>query len=181
MTSQAERRTKTAQRIQRRTDAWELRCQGWTQTRIAQQLGVTQATISRDLKWASQRALADLTAVVEQTKREQVHQLERIADEALQSWERSKANYKSVSKTVKGTRSDGEGTEESTTTKVEERAGDVRYLNTAMGALSDIRKILGADAPIAVDLEVDDLDAAIRRELARMAAQSQGGSVSEAP
>ena len=173
MTHQSERRTKNAQRIQRRTDAWDLRCKGWAQARIAAELGVNQSTICRDLEVASKHALANLDTIVEEVKREQVFQLERIVDESLQGWEESKKKSRSVSKTVRTRLSGIDTQEETTTTKVADRGGDVRYLTTAMNALADIRKILGADAPIEVDIDIEDIDGAIARELERLASQQE--------
>lgn len=176
--AQSERRTKDVQRLQRRNDAWELRCRGWSQMRIARELGVSQATVSRDLAWSAERSLSNLDALVEQTKREHVGQLERVIDEAMQGWESSKQTSRTVSKTVKRKGASEEETEEETiTTKVQERAGDVRYLKTAMDAMTDIRRILGADAPLSLDIGFEDIDATIARELEKLAARQQEGAV----
>jgi predicted transcriptional regulator len=173
--AQDERRTKRAQRIRRRTDAWELRCQGWSQYRIAAELGVSQMTISRDLAAASEKALKNLDDLVIQTKREHVFQLERIADEAFQAWEKSKEAGKAVSrrkhKPGEGQEDDGS---EVITTSAKEQTGDIKYLKIAMDAMADVRSIVGADAPLSMNLTVGKLDELIERELARLAANGQG-------
>ena len=150
----AQHKAAEAERLRRRNEAWDLRCSGWTQERIAAQLGVSQATIHRDLKWAAERALGDLTEKVKQTKLEQVGQLERIVDESLQSWQASKNPEKMVSQRKRQAQSQVQGQAVDMpveiNTRVTEQVGDRAFLSEARAAMSDIRKILGADAPLKV-------------------------------
>lgn len=168
-----ERRAEDAVRLARRRRAWKFRCQGWQQERIAVELGVSQPTISRDLLWASNQALANLSSLVEQTKIEQVGVLGYIIEESLDAWRKSQEPDRTVSRRQQdvasaaqaGAAQDGSvrtGAEEDeaetvasqasppvvTTTRVRGQVGNRGFLETAMNALAAQRKILGAEAPL---------------------------------
>ena len=138
-------------RLQREADVWNLRRKGWTQERIAAELNITQGAVSKALKRVSAQVRADLMADVELVQTEQIAQLQHVAEEAFEAWERSKDSSKSLSKTTKPGRI-GRGAHEETTMRVDDQYGDPRYLQTAMKALDDIRKITGANAPYELNL-----------------------------
>jgi len=129
---------------ERERRAWELSSKMWTQERIAQELGLERSTISKMLKRLNERAMKTITDEILAEKAQHIRQLKEIADEAFQAWERSKETRKGV---VKKSRTGGMTRGEETTTSVQDQDGDPRYLETAMKALNDIRKILGLDAP----------------------------------
>lgn len=139
---------------QREQDIWALRQKLWTQDRIAAHLGITQGAVSHAIRRITVRMLKGLDAQVKQTVIEQVVQLSYVADEAMQAWQRSKETAKSVSqKKAIGGRADSL---EETVTRVQDQDGDPRYLSTALSAMADIRKILGADAPARQELTGKD-------------------------
>jgi predicted transcriptional regulator len=76
--------------LHREADAWDLRCKGWTEQRIADKLGVTRMAVSKILKRVSTRRYKELAAAVEEQKVVQTEQLDHILGEALDAWERSK-------------------------------------------------------------------------------------------
>lgn len=131
-------------RLQREKTAWELRQKMWSQDKIAEELGITQSGVAKLLKRLTLRYAESFSEDIETVKAEQVAQLENIAFEAMQAWERSKeaANVVRVKRPLQGTSGEGEQTKEA-----RDQDGDPRYLATAMKAKEDIRKILGADAP----------------------------------
>lgn len=118
--------------IEHERAAWELRQQCWTQERIAEKLEISQSAVSQILKKLRKRYLAKNEKELQAVKNEQVAQLEFMADELFQAWERSK--YRQVD--------DAEPGEEFQPVGV----GDPKLLTAAMKAKEDIRKILGADA-----------------------------------
>lgn len=147
-------RSKAAQRLARRQEVWDLRCQGWTQQRIADQLEVNQSTISRDLAFMRERVMDRMEEDIVQTKVEQVWQLEYMINELFEAWRKSKEAARSVSRMKdegggSGFIAKGKGGERTNTT-VSDRTGKVSYLREARNAMADIRKILGADAPIKI-------------------------------
>lgn len=139
-------------RLQREADVWNLRRKGWTQERIAAELKITQGAVSKALKRVSTQVRADLMADVERVQTEQVAQLQHIAEEAFEAWERSKAAAKSLTKHTTPARHPTGQARESTTMNLVDQHGDPRYLQTAMKALDDIRKITGANAPDEINL-----------------------------
>ena len=164
----------TAEREKR---AWELRQQCWTEERIAADLGVTQPAVSVMLRRISGRMAKQLTGQVERVKATQTAQLEHIAFEAMQAWERSKLNAEATRTvteqiSLKGEEEtlDDEGqpirrktavvpaVKETTTFTSEGQAGDSRMLEKAINALSDIRKIWGLDAPTKQEITGKDGD-----------------------
>lgn len=129
----------------RETRAWRLRSRGWSQQRIADELGVTQSAVSRLLGRVERRELRRMSASVERIKVVQSAQLEYVADEALAAWERSKTPRKrAASKRAVG-EGQGEGGDEIQTTEVIERDGDTGYLYAAMTALTHQRSLWGLD------------------------------------
>lgn len=132
--------------------AWDLRKRFWTEARIADHLGITQPAVHQILKRVEARVLADLKADVEATKARQTAQLERVAEEAFSAWEHSctlAETVKTVTQTESG-ESEPAVRDEKTT---QSHKCDANLLNQARGALEDIRKIWGLDAPVKVDVQ----------------------------
>lgn len=130
--------------------AWALRQQGWTQQRIAAELGLGQSAVCRILARVSRRTLKELSDDVGRVKAEQSERLDFIIDEALQAWERSKRNSSSVTRErteVLGGTEDEQPARERVVRAGEQRDGDVRFLEQARAALAEQRKIWGAEAP----------------------------------
>lgn len=141
------------------------------QSAIAEEEGVDQATISRDLAFMAKKAhakLADLGVVV---KMAQISQLEWEISELHESWESSKTDDATVTRTTHSVigGDDGEGEDrendeskvpyrEVTASRVHRRTGDVVYLREARAAMADIRDILGTDAPKAATLTSLNID-----------------------
>jgi DNA-binding MarR family transcriptional regulator len=127
-------------RIATEAKAWELRQRGWTQSRIARELGLDQGTICRMLGRIERRELKRLSKRVQSEKARQTAILEHIADEALQAWELSKRPKRRAS-----TRKSALGSVD--VTEMEEREGEPAYLDRAQAALDRLRQLWGLNAP----------------------------------
>jgi DNA-binding CsgD family transcriptional regulator len=124
--------------LAREAQIWALRLKGHTQVRIAGELGIHQGTVSKILGRVSTRVARQLHREIAQRKAEQVFQLEHVAQEAMEAWERSKRAATVVQKrTAAG--------EDTTIMDVTSQVGDPRFLETAIAALADIRKVLDMD------------------------------------
>ena len=134
------------QAVQRQARAWELRQRGWTQFRIAKELGCNQGTVSRLLARVYKRALARLDKHAARERAVQVEQLNHVVDESLEAWERSKKPRKRSSRRTGGA---GKGAGDATTIEAQERDGDPVFLSTAMQAMDRIRQLLALDVSIA--------------------------------
>jgi predicted transcriptional regulator len=152
--------------------AIELSTLGWSQPQIAQDLGVSQAAVSKILKRVEIRLLRDWAETVDRHKAKQTLRLEHLFAEAIRAWHDSKAD--STRRRQRKTES-GEGGTSIAELVVENQHGDPRYLDEARKALADHRKLWGLDAPQQVDLRAshnpyDDMtEEALRAELARQA------------
>jgi predicted transcriptional regulator len=128
--------------------AWRLYVQhGLTQKQIAGELQLTQSAVSKALKRAEQLGLETLRASVATHKALQLARLERIYALAMDGFERSIGErVRKASSTKVGTKGD----EVYDGTQTEDGRGDPKWLQTALAALSDIRRLLGLDAPAKV-------------------------------
>jgi len=137
---------------QRRTQVTELCKKGWTQAAIARELGVSQATISSDLKasrkeWKESRVRNLDEAIVEEDK-----SLEVVIREAWGGWQRSQE----PAETTRIIQKNGEKRAEKT---VRERPGDPGFLRVVISAIEKRYKLLGLDAAAKAALEKSDAQA----------------------
>lgn len=152
----------------------ELSVLGWSQHRIAADLGVSQAAVSKILRRLEERLLEELRAVVERQKVRHTLRLEHLYAEAMRAWSDSKTD--TTRKRQRKTHSGGEGAGSTVAEIVSENQhGDPRYLEEARKALADHRKLWGLDAPQKVDVRASRnpydgmTDDALRDEVARQA------------
>lgn len=153
--------------------AMELAVLGWSQHHIAEDLGISQAAVSKLLKRIETRLFREMAETVGRQKARHALRLEHLFAEAMRSWNESKAD--STRRRQRKTQS-GQGADATVAELVvENQHGDPRYLDEARKALADHRKLWGLDAPQKVDLRAsqnpyDDMtEEALRAELARQA------------
>lgn len=153
-------RINATQQRERERQAWAYRAEGMTHERIAELIGAERSTITKMLARLADRALGELTEDVSEEKMAQVSILRRIVDESMQAWERSKNPEKTVTKRApviedaeKNHRRRGTGRSDSyLLSRVIDSDGDPRYLDMALKALGEIRKVLGLNAPTGIDV-----------------------------
>lgn len=156
---------------EREIRAWDLYVREHkTQSEIAEALSISQPAVSQILARVERRVLTELTRKVERQKATQHSRLEHIYREAMLAWESSKKPRKKTrQKEVNGggmtaaqlaAARDGQPIVRSPGAKTEllnEAAtsdGNFLFLQTALGALGDLRKLWGINAP--KKLEVED-------------------------
>jgi len=106
---------------------------GATQTEIAAQLGVDQATISRDVRALRQQWREKAVRDIEQKEERELAILDRIEDEAWAGWKRSCRKSKRVTRTANGA--------VLTTTKTQ--CGNPRFLFAVLTCIGHRCKIFG--------------------------------------
>lgn len=149
-----------AQRMAQDLRLWELKAQGWSDERIAQETGLSMETVRRRVNEIYSAYRVQLTGAVEAKAAEQVTQYEYIRDEALEAWRRSKKPKNRASKsTTRRVDSDGQdvgdgSTLETTNVSQEEQTGDSRYLDAAMKAMDKIAGLLRFSNALQVDVSV---------------------------
>jgi len=123
---------------QRQRQVAELTLKGLAQSEIAARLGISQSTVSNDLKairaaWR-QGALRDFDA----TFSEQLEMLTLIQREAWEAWERSKQPGHTA--VIAGA---GEGEPSKTRQTIKRQTGDPRFLEQLQKCLAASRALLG--------------------------------------
>jgi len=128
----------------RETHAWAMRARGFSQVRIARELGLTQSGVSRLLRRVESRELRRMSKSIERIKAVQNAAFEAIIEESLEAWQRSKTPRKRAARKTSG---DGQGGADDAveTTEVVERDGDCSYLYAAMNAMGGQRSLWGLD------------------------------------
>ncbi len=86
----------------REKQVWLLRCKCWTEQRIANELGIDQATVSRMLKRKAESLSLQLAQEASAMKAAQSAQHEHIAMEAMEAWEASKEDAVTVKSKERG-------------------------------------------------------------------------------
>lgn len=141
----------------REQKAWELRQQCYSQARIAEELGVSQQAVSKMLARAGKKLAGEFKNRAEAIKAEQTMMLEEMIHEAKLEWERSKNPIEKTSTKSGMARLDKDGCihdlPNEVTATIEHRLADPRYMAEIRGALSDIRKIWGVEAPAKTEVE----------------------------
>jgi len=130
--------------LERRTKVSDLYLRGLSQWQIARELGIGQATVSRDLEalrvqWRESSSLA-----IDTILQRELAKIDLIEAEAWIAWERSKENRERTTKE----RSSGETSAKSKVVVVTEgRLPDNEFLKTVQWCISKRCEILGLDAP----------------------------------
>jgi len=158
--------------VQRRQQVAELYLHGMPQLSIAQQLGISQATVCRDLRalhnqWrTSQIRDFDQAAVVELRK------LDRLEYESWQAWERSKQPQESTTVSQDGSTKRAQKV-------VKQQPGDPRYLELIHKCIAARRAMLGLDSPTKISPTSPDgkeaYGAHLMHELLKLAEQTSAG------
>lgn len=136
--------------LEREKKVWAMRMRGHTYESIAEEIGITFKGVGNILARMHKRYLKNNMDDVQKCRQEQIAELSNVAKEAYAAWERSKGQKITIKKRARakdGTMLPGEASEERY-----ESDGDTRYLNVYLKAKEDLRKIMGADAPIKNEL-----------------------------
>lgn len=119
------------------------RRRGWTNDRIAAQIKVHPAALSRAFARHYRRAMKRLEARTAAIKADQYEQLQWLAEQASDGWERSQEDAITVK--VSEVEDDEGKVYPKTETTTKGQAGDSRFLSEFRAALADQRKVLGLE------------------------------------
>ncbi len=141
------RPTKKAQSDDREEKAWALRCKGWSQPRIAAELGIDQSSVARALQRATEKHHKAFMADIEGYKQNQAALIESAAFSALEQYMKSQQQLNIVEKS--GRMIKGKFVEEKSTTTVKkiDQYGDKGLLAMFYKGMEEARKIRGCDVP----------------------------------
>ncbi|HEY4313610.1 MAG TPA: helix-turn-helix domain-containing protein [Pirellulales bacterium] len=127
--------------IQKRRHAVaDLYLKGWSQTAIAEQLGICQTTVCVDLKKIRQQWRESAVRDFDEARQVELLKLDRIEREAWAGWERSQ---KPTQAAVISSEIGRERTRKSSKNQV----GDPKFLEQVLRCILNRRAMLGLDAP----------------------------------
>lgn len=132
--------------LAREEQAFDLRSKGWTQQRIAKFMNLTQPAICQILTRVTKKYSKLFMEEVKTVKAEQVAIHQRIVDESLDAWHKSKGLHeikKNKAKGIFNKLGNRELVGGDTTIEEKQLFGDTRYLDASMKAMEHIRKIMG--------------------------------------
>jgi len=182
--------------VRRREQAGlDLAAKGLSETEIADELDkqglgkVTQQAVSKMLIRVEKRQLAEMSEQVKLMKVRQTASLRKIHRDAIAAWEESKKPQKSLTTKHGPSGDNGEpGKVTESQSVLRDQDGDPRFLELALHALADLRKVWGVDEPKKIAPTTPDgklpyaplTDAERRAALARLYASVGAGSGGEA-
>ena len=124
--------------------------QGNLQSDIAREVGVSQATISRDLKVLHEHWLAEANVSIKAAKAKELAKIDALECTYYDAWLRSQENAESTTQRMTGAVL---GKKEMTKT-VKGQVGDARFLAGVQWCIDRRCKILGIDAPVKSEAEL---------------------------
>lgn len=117
---------------------------GKVQQEIAKELGISQATVSRDLKVIQEDWVRESAQALDQRKAIELAKVDALELEYWEAWERSQKDAVSE---VSEMSTDSGGQKIRKQKKVDGQVGDPRYLAGVMQCIDRRCQILGIDAP----------------------------------
>ena len=138
------KRRDTAQIARDRKRIGDCYLKGWLQADIADELGISQATVSRDIKALQQAWLDSALVDFNEAKARELAKVDQLEREYWQAWARSCEDAETV--TQKAVKTGEEERKEATKT-AKGQAGDPRFLSGVQWCINKRCEILGIDAP----------------------------------
>lgn len=136
-------RSRSQEESDRRNIA-RLYLQGRYQADIAEELGISQSTVSRDIEYLIAEWKKERVYDINEAKARELAKIDNLEVEYWEAWQRSKEEYKIKRK--KAT-SSPDGTRKEQEQRIEERVGTKAYLDGVQWCIEMRCKILGIEAP----------------------------------
>jgi transposase len=124
----------------------DLYLQGWIQADIAEKVGLSQATVSRDIKALQQEWLDQAGANFDAAKAQELAKIDRLEREYWRAWLRSCEDAETEATKAVETE-DGKPQRYEASSQRKRQAGDPRFLNGVQWCIEQRCKILGVYAP----------------------------------
>lgn len=167
-------RAKKAEVARRRRVVSELYIQGHSQMAIAEQVGVSQPTVSTDLKTIQQQWRESAIRDLDSLREKELRKLDAVELEAWKAWQRSQKPAQEATVCT-------DGSTQKTVKKVAEQTGDPRFLDQISKCIASRRALLGLDAPTKIAPTSPDGEEAyhshVMAQLMRLAEQSTIGPI----
>lgn len=125
--------------------------QGKIQAEIAFELKISQATVSRELKFLQAEWQKERVYNINEAKFKELEKLDILEREYWKAWERSQHDAVSTSAGISG----GKKTQ---LTKTEAQVGDPRFLDGVQNCIKQRCAILGVEAPKKIEGQLSNID-----------------------
>ena len=135
----------------------DLYLQGWTQTNIAEEIGVGQPTICADLKRIQAQWRDSAVRDFDEAREIEVRKIDRIEREAWAAWERSQ-------KPVQPATTSNDPKQRKPRRQMRNPYGDPRFLELVNKCVASRRAVLGLDAPVRTEIQTDGHTVVERRD-----------------
>lgn len=135
----------------------EMYIQGYYQSQIGEELGLTQQQISYDLKVIQRQWLKQTTMALDEYKARELAKIDYLEQTYWKSWRRSLEDTKAdtLKARVGQGQSGGQAQPIERTVKTENNCGDPRFLQGVERCIEQRRKMLGLDAEQTIKLTGD--------------------------
>ncbi len=153
---------------ERRRTVASLYLRGASQLHIAQEVGVNQSQISRDLKFLNEKWRESSLIDINEAKMKELAKIGQLEQEYWTAWEKSKEDYQQTMKKAKGTKDKVNYQEK----VVKEMIvyGDPRFLQGIQWCIDKRCKIFGVEAPKQIENKiVDEFEKKSDAELEKLA------------
>ena len=142
-----------AQRHKDRLVISDLYLKGNGQYQIAEKLGISQATVSRDIKVLIRYWKIMQQKNVDSLKEQELAKINKLEVEAWEAWEKSKTQFRSTTIKRQGlTKENIETLPAETTVRTEDQCGDPRFLQSVQWCIQRRIEIFGLNSPLEVNV-----------------------------
>ena len=149
------RRRSSSELARDRRKIADLYLKGWIQADIAQEIGMSQATVSNDIKALQQDWLNSALVDFNEAKSQELAKIDRLEREYWAAWERSCEDAETVTEKARASRGAEKPDSVEKTKQAKGQAGDPRFLAGIQWCIERRCKILGIDAPSKIGFEND--------------------------
>jgi len=139
---------------------------GWPQYKIGEHFGVSQMQISKDVAAIRREWQRVMVEEFSSLKSEQLGKIDAAEAEAWRGWRRS---LKTAEKRQARRVGRGEDIREETSRTEEGQSGDPRFLAIVMKCVERRCKLIGADAPVKIDITIEQMRAMTNEQLRAIA------------
>lgn len=171
-------RRSAAQRTRDRQRISTLYLEGWLQCDIADEVGLSQSTVSNDLKILQKQWLSSTLININEAKAKELARIDKLEQEYYQAWHRSCEDAETITEKGKGSKAKAKDDEDNSPTRPTEfektvqrkgQAGDPRFLQGVQWCISQRCKILGVNAPKKSEDLTVNLNELTNEQLTRLA------------
>ena len=141
------KRRSAAQLARDRRKIADLYLKGWIQADIADEIGMSQATVSNDIAALHRDWLALALVDFNEAKAQELAKIDRLEREYWAAWERSCEDAETITEKARASRGSDKPDSVEKTKQAKGQAGDPRFLAGVQWCIEQRCKILGIEAP----------------------------------